>query len=134
MMTRVLEPARYGLIVREAFVHAWNFGPLPVSAFAILIVYAAVTGLRRRENRDRAILHTGVLALSLTTVGYFTIYLLRPLDLGWLLDTSADRLLLQLWPGIVFVIFLACRAMRSSGRGSVRPVLGSGDAGRCGTC
>ena len=134
MMTRVLEPARYGLIAREAFVHAWNFGPLPVSAFAILIVYAAVTGLRRRENRDRAILHTGVLALSFTTVGYFTIYLLRPLDLAWLLDTSADRLLLQLWPGIVFVIFLACRATRSSGRGSVRPVRESGDAGRCGTC
>jgi hypothetical protein len=147
MMTRVLEPARYSLIAKEALVHAWNFGPLPVSAFAMLIVYAAVAGLRRWENQDRAILPTGVLALSFTTVGYFVIYLLRPLDLAWLLDTSADRLLLQLWPGIVFVIFLACRAprritlpapiasaTRSSKRGIVRPVRGSDDADRYGIC
>lgn len=147
MMARVLDPARYSLIAREAFVHAWNFGPLPVSAFAILVVYAAVAGLRRRENRDRAILRTGVLALSFTTVGYFMIYLLHPNDLAWELGTSADRMLLQLWPGIVFVIFLACRAprrtalpmpipaaTRSSGHGSVRPVRGSGDAGRYGIC
>jgi hypothetical protein len=131
MVTRVLDPTRYSLIAREALVHAWNFGPLPISAFALLIVYAAVAGLRRRKNRDRTSLRTCVLALSLTTVGYFAIYLLRPLDLAWLLDTSADRLLLQLWPGIVFVIFLATR---SSGRGRVRPVHGSSDAGRYGIC
>jgi len=139
MTARVLDPARYILISREALMHAWNFGPLPVSAFAILIVYAAVAGLRRRENRDRAILRTGVLALAFTTAGYFAIYLLRPLDLAWLLDTSADRLLLQLWPSIVFVIFLAVRvptpaATQSSKRDSARLVRGSGDAGRCGIC
>jgi hypothetical protein len=147
MMARVLDPARYCLIAREAFVHAWNFGPLPISALAILVIYAAVTGLRRWQNRDRAILHTGVLALLFTTFGYFAIYLLRPLDLAWLLDTSADRLLLQLWPGIVFVIFLACRApgrvpvsvpvvsiTRPSERSTLLPVPGSGDAGRCGIC
>jgi hypothetical protein len=147
MMTRVLDPARYGLIAREAFVHAWNFGPLPVSALGMLIVYVAVAGLRRWNNRDRAILSTGVLALLFTTVGYFAIYLIRPLDLAWLLDTSADRLLLQLWPGIIFVVFLACRAphrialsapivapTRSSKRGSVGSVRGSGDAGTCAIC
>ena len=134
MMARVLDPARYSLIAREAFVHAWNFGPLPVGALVMLVVYAAVAGLRRWENQDRAILRTGVLALLFTTAGYFMIYLIRPLDLAWLLDTSADRLLLQLWPGIIFVIFLACRAphrivflvpilaaTRSSGRGQCSP-------------
>jgi hypothetical protein len=109
MMTRVLDPARYILIVREAFLHAWNFGPLLVSAFAILAVYLAVAGLQR-DNRDRAILRAGALALVFTAAGYFTIYLVRPLDLAWLLETSSDRLLLQLWPSIVFVIFLACRS------------------------
>jgi hypothetical protein len=143
MTARVLDPARYSLIAREAFVHAWNFGPLPVSAFALLIVYAAVAGLRRRDNRDRVTLSTSVLALSFTTAGYFLIYLLRPLDLAWLLETSADRLLLQLWPGIIFFVFLACRAprrvrvfraTRSSKRGTVRSVRGSGDADRYGIC
>ena len=109
MMTRVLDPGRYMLIVREAFLHAWNFGPLLVSAFVILAGYLAVAGLRR-DNRDRAILRAGALALVFTAAGYFTIYLVRPLDLAWLLETSSDRLLLQLWPSIVFVIFLACRS------------------------
>jgi hypothetical protein len=143
MLTRVLDPARYILIGREAFLHAWNFGPLLVSAIAILGVYVAVAGLRQ-DNRDRAILRAGALALVFTAVGYFTIYLVRPLDLAWLLETSSDRLLLQLWPGFVFVIFLACRApefqdpivpaMQPSNRGSLRPVRGSADADRCGKC
>ena len=111
MMARVLDPARYILIGREALLHAWNFGPLLVSAIAVLGVYMAVAGLRR-DRRDRAILRAGALALAFTTAGYFTIYLVRPLDLDWLLETSSDRLLLQLWPSIVFVIFLACRAPR----------------------
>ena len=111
MMTRALDPARFILIAREAFRHVWNFGPLLVGAFAILAIYLMVTGLRR-ENRDRAILRTGILALLLTAVGYFFVYLLHPLDLGWILETTSDRLLLQLWPGIVFVVFLAGRAPR----------------------
>ena len=113
MMARALDPARYQLIAREALRHVLSFGPLLFGAFAILAVYVAVAGLRR-DKRDRGILRTGVLALSFTTLGYGAIYLLRPLDLGWLLDTSADRLLLQLWPGMVFVAFLACRAPHHS--------------------
>jgi hypothetical protein len=114
MMARALDPARYHLIAREAIRHVLSFGPLLFGGFAILAVYVAVAGLRR-DKRDRDILRTGVLALSFTTLGYGAIYLLRPLDLGWLLGTSADRLLLQLWPGMVFVAFLACRAPRQSG-------------------
>lgn len=150
MMTRVLDPARYVLIVREGFVHAWNFGPLLVSALALLGVYVAIAGFER-DRRDRAILRTGALALLFTTAGYFVIYLVRSLDLAWLLETSSDRLLLQLWPGIVFVIFLASRAlhrvlfsasnrgrsitaMRPSDPGSLHPVPGSADAGMCGIC
>jgi hypothetical protein len=113
MMERALDRARYHLIAREAFRHVLSFGPLLFGGFAILAVYVAVAGLRR-DKRDRDILRTGVLALSFTTLGYGAIYLLRPLDLGWLLDTSADRLLLQLWPGMVFVAFLACRAPQQS--------------------
>ena len=128
MMARVLDPTRYSLIAREAFVHAWNFGPLPVGALVMLCIYAAMTGLRG-DNKDGTILRTGALALVFTTAGYFMIYLLRPLDLAWLLDTSADRLLLQLWPGIVFVVFMACRepkrepvsSMQLSGPGNRPP-------------
>jgi hypothetical protein len=109
MLTRVVDPARYLLIVKEALRHIWDFGPLLISAFGLLAVYFIVAGLAR-DPRDTAALRSGVLAILFTAAGYFMIYVLRPLDLAWLLDTSADRLLLQLWPAIVFEVFLAARA------------------------
>jgi len=60
---------------------------------------------------DSAALRSGALALALTSVGYLLIYVLRPLDLAWLLETSMDRLMLQLWPSIIFVVFLAARTL-----------------------
>jgi len=118
MMARVQDPSRYILIAKEAFRHIREFGPLPAGAFAILAVYLAVSGFQR-DIRDRAILRTGTLALLFTAFGYCLIYLLRPLDLAWLLDTSADRLLLQIWPGIVFGVFLAARAQLGADVGNV---------------
>jgi len=108
MMARALDASRYRLIAREAIKHVWNFGPLLVSPFVILAIYLIVAG-RRRGNRDRPVIRAGAAALLLTACGYFLIYLLRNLDLRWLLDTSADRLLVQLWPGVVFLVMLSAR-------------------------
>jgi hypothetical protein len=115
MMARALDASRYSLIAREAIKHAWSFGPLVVSPFVLLAIYLMVAG-RRGGDRDRAVIRAGAAALLMTAAGYFLIYLLRDLDLQWLLDTSADRLLVQLWPGVVFVAMLSARlpAMQSS--------------------
>lgn len=109
MMTRALDISRYTLIAREAIRHVWSFGPLIVSPFVLLAVYLFVTG-RHEGVRDREVVRAGTAALLLTAAGYFLIYLLRDLDLRWLLDTSADRLLVQLWPGVVFLVMLSARA------------------------
>ncbi len=106
MMDRFLDPARYGLILKETIQHAWSFGPLLLSPFVILAIYLALAGIRN-DMPDSAALRSGALALALTSVGYLLIYVLRPLDLAWLLETSMDRLILQLWPSIIFVVFLA---------------------------
>ena len=108
MMARAMDPSRYVLIALEAIKHVWNFGPLVVSPFVLLSVYLIVVGWREGD-RDRAAIRAGSAALLLTTAGYFLTYLLRDLDLRWLLDTSADRLLVQLWPGVVFVVMLSAR-------------------------
>ncbi len=118
MMARAVDPSRYVLIAREGIKHVWSFGPLMVSQFALLGVYLIVVGWRR-EDRDRGVIKAGAAALLLTAVGYFLIYLLRDQDLLWLLDTSADRLLVQLWPGVVFVVMLAAsQATLSAGPSS----------------
>jgi hypothetical protein len=109
IMDRFLDPARYVLILQKTIQHVWNFGPLLLSPFVILAIYLALAGVRH-DRQDRSILGSGALALAFTSVGYFFIYVLRSLDLAWLLATSMDRLILQLWPSIVFVVFLAARA------------------------
>ena len=108
MMRRLLDISRYELIIREGLVHVWNFGPLVLSPFVILAVFLAVVGVRP-DARDRRALQICCLALALTIPGYFMVYVLRSLDLAWLLRTSLNRLILQIWPGIVFAVFLAAR-------------------------
>ena len=108
MMTRALDASRYSLIARETIKHVWSFGPLVVSPFVLLAIYLIVVG-RRKRGRDRAVIRAGAAALGMSAAGYFLIYLLRDLDLRWLMDTSEDRLLVQLWPGVLFMVMLMSR-------------------------
>jgi hypothetical protein len=108
MLERFLDPARYAMIARATLGQLWNFGALAISPFLMLAVYVAFTGVRT-DGRDRTALRSSVLALLLAAGGYFLIYVLRPNNLAWLLATSLDRLLMQLWPGAVFAVFLATR-------------------------
>jgi hypothetical protein len=120
MLARAFDPVRFALIAKEALRHISNFGPFVlIGAFALLALYAAAAGLRRR-NPDRVTVRTGSVALALTAAGYFLIYQLRSRDLLWLLDSSLDRLLIQLWPSIVFVVFLACRPQAEVGLNQLR--------------
>jgi hypothetical protein len=62
-------------------------------------------------------LRAGLLALStlvLTACGYYVIYVVTPNELSWHLDTSADRLAVQLWPSLVFTALLLTRDEQSS--------------------
>jgi len=106
MVERLLDAGRYALIFRKVIEHVWYFGPLLVSPFLILAGFLLATGVRP-DDRDRIALRTAALALFLAAVAYCLVYVLRPLDLAWLLKTGLDRLIVQLWPGIVFAVFLA---------------------------
>src|SRR5262249_33479723 len=72
LLTRFQDISRYGLIFRAALKHAWRFGPLAVSPFAILTAYLAVMRIREK-NPDRGILASGALAVLLTASGFFMI-------------------------------------------------------------
>ncbi len=50
-----------------------------------------------------------VITLALTACGYYALYLVTPSDLSWHLTTSADRLLIQLWPSLVFAALFLTR-------------------------
>jgi hypothetical protein len=109
MVARLLDPSRYVLIALEGVKHACEFGPLLLSPFLILAAYLAVVGIQE-DDGDRNMRRTSALALLLIVGGYFATYVVQPYPLAWELNNSLDRLLLQIWPGIVFSVFLAARS------------------------
>jgi hypothetical protein len=50
-----------------------------------------------------------LIAFALVLAGDFAVFLLTRLDLEWLLSTALDRIYLQLWPLLVFSVFLLLR-------------------------
>jgi hypothetical protein len=59
------------------------------------------------DDEQRTSLATVVLALGLMLAGDFAIYILFPLDVAWQVNTSLERLLLQVWPAALLAFFLA---------------------------
>jgi len=127
MIGRLLDTGRYVLISRKIMEHIWYFGPLLVSPFAILAGFLFAAGVQP-EDRDRIALRTATLALFFTSAAYCLVYVLHPQDLPWLLMTTLHRLMVQLWPGIVFAVFLAAGTTESLNRGRPEPPLGRNSA------
>jgi len=93
----------------------------------LLIVYLLLAGVRI-DDRDRTGLVRTAAVLLLILAGYFFIYVMTPLDLGYHLATSLNRLFLQLWPSVIFLFFMTAGAPETApaagewpGPGSARP-------------
>ncbi len=59
------------------------------------------------EARDRLSLGTLVVTLGLMLIGDFAVYVLLAGDVAWQMNTSMERLFLQLWPAGLLAFFLA---------------------------
>jgi hypothetical protein len=60
-------------------------------------------------KQERSITVKMLWILAVMVVGYYSAYLISPHDLVWHLDTSINRLALQLWPSILFIYFFTLR-------------------------
>jgi len=79
----------------------------------MLIVFPVFILLMGRSDKKRNNpgIYTSLLILMIMICGYFTVFLVYPLDnLEWLLETTAKRLLLQILPSLIFVFFLIVAA------------------------
>jgi len=38
-------------------------------------------------------------------LGYYLVWVVSPLDTAWLVNTTFDRLMIQLWPMLVLAVF-----------------------------
>jgi hypothetical protein len=110
----------------DIIAHATDFGrwiitikgfimaPFSVGGFLIplAIVLGAYWFLVRFhvEARDRLSLGTLLITLGLMIAGDFAVYLLLTADVVWQMNTSMERLFLQLWPSAILAFFLAANA------------------------
>lgn len=106
-LSRISHLSRYGQISAAFFKEMLAFDRWQVYP-PLLAGYLAVAGITRRPV-DR---FTGlsILAVLLTVLcGFFCVYLVTPHDLHWHLRTALHRLLLQVWPATVLMVFFLVR-------------------------
>jgi len=114
---KLFDLSRYDQIARAFFITGISFtqglydvrtgmhlNPGPVNIL-LLAVYLLITGMRIDQRDKTGLLQAGSVLL-LMVAGYFFVYVLTPLDLNYHLMTSLNRLFLQLWPGVIFVVFM----------------------------
>jgi hypothetical protein len=106
---KLLEPGRYWAILAGFAKGFFRFGHwlwIPGSV--------VVAGVSIAWGWDRAVtakpgVCTSAMALAFTVVGYAAVFLITPYDIHWHLRFSLVRLLLQLWPSVLFLLFLSLR-------------------------
>jgi hypothetical protein len=107
---RLTTGARYGEILRHGAVLSMRMPDvIGATGFA---AFLGLSGLARDLRPAAPVIGT----LALTASGYFALYVVTPYELSWHLDTSADRLIVHLWPSAVFAALLFIRAGQPVGR------------------
>lgn len=81
---------------------------LRVPMVLLVVFYLLIVGKDHNKTIQQAIFGVG-LRLGLTLIFYFGIYLITPRPLEWHLNSSADRLFMQLLPNFILLVFLAAR-------------------------
>jgi hypothetical protein len=106
-VSRILRLSRYGQISAAFFngmlaLDRWQIYPL------LLAAYLAVAGITRRPvNRFAGL--TVLAVVFIVLCGFFCVYVVTPHDLHWHLRTALHRLLLQVWPATLLMVFLLVR-------------------------
>jgi len=100
--SKLIDPTRYLLILKEYAITGITFTRcgLPLLAICLFLLRT------NKEVKDRIIVKTVFITLMLMLAGYFFVYVITPKYLTWHLQTSLDRLFLQLWPSFIFFFFM----------------------------
>jgi hypothetical protein len=99
---RFLVGARHALVLETAWPLFWGWGGRFAAGLLPLACIAAVASAVRRPA-----IRPMLAALLLMLCGYYGVWVVSALDTAWLVRTTFDRLLMQLWPALVFIAFAA---------------------------
>ena len=100
---KLLDYHRYAYIARAFWWQMIYYSGRGVSLTYLLPIYLVCVGATLKH---RASVMQLSLTLCLMLAGYFLVYLTTPYDLAFHIRWSMDRLLMQQWPGFVFLFFL----------------------------
>jgi hypothetical protein len=99
-LEKIFQASRHLIIMKYILVVFILFGGL------LLIFYWGLAGLKIEKKEISAIIFS-IIMLSIMLAGYYFIYLTTAFPLDWHLGTSLNRVLLQIWPLLIFTFFLA---------------------------
>jgi hypothetical protein len=106
VLTRLLDPARHATVLGLMAQHAMRWSaPIAFAVFPIVSLVAAWVAVRA-GGAVRAM----AIVLGLLLASYYVVYVTTPFDITWHVTTSVDRLLVQLWPGLVLTVFLGLQS------------------------
>lgn len=107
-----LDLGGYRLLITRFATGIFTFGQWSrvLSMPILLVLYFLALGTNRQKDRkyDRGQVVSCVLPI-LMLMGYFFVYMISPYDVRWHLETSLNRLYLQLWPLMIIAYFMIVR-------------------------
>jgi hypothetical protein len=114
--SRLFDISRYLMVSQKLLSEfiSWNdrIFRLPyfkyISSTMVMSLYLLLLGIRVDKAYKNS-LTIGALVLLTMGIGYFFVYILTPYPLQWHLDTSVNRLFVQLWPSFLFLYFMVAR-------------------------
>jgi hypothetical protein len=95
--------SRYRTIVKAMTGEIVRFGGNVLGIPPLLVLYLAVSKVRWKSVEHVLV---GLAVVPLMLLGHFFVYVTTPLKLAFHLQTSLVRLLCQLWPTVVFLLFM----------------------------
>ena len=119
-LARLHDASRYAEIAKGFISNLLNLG----SGVTHPLILLAILGILLRwqlEERYRLPALIAATALVLVFLSYCGVYLITPYSLAWQVQSSFDRLILQVWPSFVFIFFVMLRSIADPG--SPRPAV-----------
>ena len=102
-LARLTDVSRYGVVALALAGQALRV----VKSFAVVLPLCwLLLGKAGRHGRGMTKYPAALGVLAPVLTGYFLVYVMTPHDLAWHLRSSAERLLLHLWPLAIWTLFL----------------------------
>lgn len=102
---KLLDFQRYRIVI-SAFISEffkfpeWRFSLWPFLFLGALFFY------RNNSSENKKIIKINLLTMILMFICYYFVFIITPRDLNWHLDTTLNRLYIQMFPSLLFTIFL----------------------------